>query len=210
MTSTSAPFQRTEWLVQAHAECYFQFCSLSSSPVRLNESWRLDNGLHERLLQGNPMDYLPQLVRGHVRLSTTGEYNAFRRAMRRATDANPIAIDELRQLADRRFGDMVKAVVDLSDAIAGLVQRLVRAPSAGRRAIPSGRNARSTARSSCSISPWPIPGSGSRRHVSARLRGRVRWWRTSLPAPINMARRGPPSRSTSTPTPSRPGGADRS
>jgi hypothetical protein len=33
--------------------------------------------------------------------------------MRRATEADPIAIGELRQLAERRFGDMIKAVVDL-------------------------------------------------------------------------------------------------
>jgi hypothetical protein len=33
--------------------------------------------------------------------------------MRTATEANPVFIDELRQLATGRFGDMVKAVVDL-------------------------------------------------------------------------------------------------
>ena len=33
--------------------------------------------------------------------------------MRRVTDANPISMDELRQLAKTRFGDMVKGVVDL-------------------------------------------------------------------------------------------------
>ncbi|HKV99061.1 MAG TPA: DUF5674 family protein [Vicinamibacterales bacterium] len=33
--------------------------------------------------------------------------------MRRVTDANPIGIDELRALAQGRFGDMVKGVVDL-------------------------------------------------------------------------------------------------
>lgn len=33
--------------------------------------------------------------------------------MRRATDSNPVTLDELRQMAASRFGDMVKAVVDL-------------------------------------------------------------------------------------------------
>ena len=33
--------------------------------------------------------------------------------MRTASDANPVTLDELRQLAACRFGDMVKAVVDL-------------------------------------------------------------------------------------------------
>lgn len=33
--------------------------------------------------------------------------------MRRATETNPVSMDELRDLAEQRFGDMVKAVVDL-------------------------------------------------------------------------------------------------
>lgn len=33
--------------------------------------------------------------------------------MRRASESNPIHVDELRQLAEGRFGDMVKGVVDL-------------------------------------------------------------------------------------------------
>ena len=33
--------------------------------------------------------------------------------MRRATEANPVSMAELQQLAEGRFGDMVKAVVDL-------------------------------------------------------------------------------------------------
>jgi hypothetical protein len=37
--------------------------------------------------------------------------------MRRATEANPVSMDELRQLAGQRFGDMVKAVVDLRRGI---------------------------------------------------------------------------------------------
>jgi len=37
--------------------------------------------------------------------------------MRTATDANPVLIDELRQMATGRFGDMVKAVVDLRRGI---------------------------------------------------------------------------------------------
>jgi hypothetical protein len=37
--------------------------------------------------------------------------------MRRVTEANPVSIDELRQLAAARFGDMVKAVVDLERGI---------------------------------------------------------------------------------------------
>jgi len=37
--------------------------------------------------------------------------------MRTASRDNPIAIDELRQLAKARFGDMVKAVVDLERGI---------------------------------------------------------------------------------------------
>jgi hypothetical protein len=37
--------------------------------------------------------------------------------MRRATEANPVTMDELRELAGSRFGDMVKAVVDLERAV---------------------------------------------------------------------------------------------
>ena len=37
--------------------------------------------------------------------------------MRRATESNPVSLDEIRQLAGRRFGDMVKAVVDLKRGI---------------------------------------------------------------------------------------------
>jgi hypothetical protein len=37
--------------------------------------------------------------------------------MRRATEANAVSMDELRQLAAGRFGDMVKAVVDLKRGI---------------------------------------------------------------------------------------------
>ena len=33
--------------------------------------------------------------------------------MRRASEADPVTLDELRQMAKARFGDMVKAVVDL-------------------------------------------------------------------------------------------------
>ena len=42
---------------------------------------------------------------------------AARRHMRRVSDADPISIDELRQLARERFGDMVKAVVDVNRSI---------------------------------------------------------------------------------------------
>ena len=37
--------------------------------------------------------------------------------MRKATDADPISIDELRTLARQRFGDMVKGVVDIARGI---------------------------------------------------------------------------------------------
>ena len=37
--------------------------------------------------------------------------------MRRATEADPIPMDELRRLAEGRFGDMVKAVVDVKRSI---------------------------------------------------------------------------------------------
>ena len=37
--------------------------------------------------------------------------------MRKATDADPIAMDELRTLAAARFGDMIKAVVDLKRGV---------------------------------------------------------------------------------------------
>ena len=37
--------------------------------------------------------------------------------MRRASDTDPVPMDELRQLAAGRFGDMVKAVVDLGRGI---------------------------------------------------------------------------------------------
>jgi len=33
--------------------------------------------------------------------------------VRTVSDANPISMDEIRELAERRFGDMVKGVVDL-------------------------------------------------------------------------------------------------
>ena len=33
--------------------------------------------------------------------------------MRRATEANPVSLNELRSLAQSRFGDMIKGVVDL-------------------------------------------------------------------------------------------------
>jgi hypothetical protein len=37
--------------------------------------------------------------------------------MRRATDEDPVSMDELRQLAAHRFGDMIKAVVDISRSV---------------------------------------------------------------------------------------------
>jgi uncharacterized protein DUF5674 len=37
--------------------------------------------------------------------------------MRTATPSNPVSMDELRQMAAGRFGDMVKAVVDLKRGI---------------------------------------------------------------------------------------------
>lgn len=37
--------------------------------------------------------------------------------MRRATEATPVSLDELRQLAGQRFGDMIKGVVDLRRGI---------------------------------------------------------------------------------------------
>ena len=37
--------------------------------------------------------------------------------MRTVTEAHPVTIDELRQLAQQRFGDMVKGVVDLGRAV---------------------------------------------------------------------------------------------
>lgn len=40
-----------------------------------------------------------------------------RRPMRTVTEVAPITIDELRALARRRFGDMIKGVVDLRRAI---------------------------------------------------------------------------------------------
>jgi len=48
--------------------------------------------------------------------------------MRRATEDQPISLDELRELAKTRFGDMVKGVDDAAtrDAIRGLIGRLVR------------------------------------------------------------------------------------
>ena len=42
-----------------------------------------------------------------------GEYNTFATCMRKASESNPISIDELREMAKGRFGDMVKAVVDV-------------------------------------------------------------------------------------------------
>jgi len=37
--------------------------------------------------------------------------------MRKATDADPITMEELRTLAGARFGDMIKAVVDLKRGV---------------------------------------------------------------------------------------------
>lgn len=37
--------------------------------------------------------------------------------MRRVTEAHPVMLDELRQMAAGRFGDMVKGVVDLRRAV---------------------------------------------------------------------------------------------
>ena len=37
--------------------------------------------------------------------------------MRTASNANPISLDELRRLAAGRFGDLVKAVIDLERRI---------------------------------------------------------------------------------------------
>jgi hypothetical protein len=37
--------------------------------------------------------------------------------MRRVTDASPIGVDQLREMARGRFGDMVKAVVDLQRGV---------------------------------------------------------------------------------------------
>ena len=37
--------------------------------------------------------------------------------MRTATEQNPVSLDELHQMAEGRFGDMVKAVVDLKRGI---------------------------------------------------------------------------------------------
>jgi hypothetical protein len=37
--------------------------------------------------------------------------------MRRATESDPVTIEELRHLAAGRFGDMVKGVVDLQRGI---------------------------------------------------------------------------------------------
>jgi hypothetical protein len=37
--------------------------------------------------------------------------------MRRATESHPVTLDELRQMAAARFGDMVKGVVDLRRGI---------------------------------------------------------------------------------------------
>ena len=44
-------------------------------------------------------------------------YNASERVMMQVTVKHPIGIDELRQLAKGRFGDMVKGVVDLRRSV---------------------------------------------------------------------------------------------
>lgn len=46
--------------------------------------------------------------------------------MRTVTEQDPVSLDELRRMAAGRFGDLVKAVVDLEQRIAELVDRLVR------------------------------------------------------------------------------------
>jgi hypothetical protein len=54
----------------------------------------------------------------HPAARATGEYNVGRTAcMRQASEANPISVNELRQMAKGRFGDMVKAVVDLRRSV---------------------------------------------------------------------------------------------
>jgi len=45
------------------------------------------------------------------------EYNPLPVVMRRATEADPVSMGELRRLAGHRFGDMVKGVVDLRRSI---------------------------------------------------------------------------------------------
>jgi hypothetical protein len=37
--------------------------------------------------------------------------------MTRATESNPVSLDDVRELARRRFGDLVKAVVDVRRCI---------------------------------------------------------------------------------------------
>lgn len=54
----------------------------------------------------------------HPAARATGEYNVGRTAcMRQVSEANPISVNELRQMAKGRFGDMVKAVVDLRRSV---------------------------------------------------------------------------------------------
>jgi len=54
---------------------------------------------------------------GRVQPGQGEEYNRRPTSMRKASEAHPISMEELRQLAARRFGDMVKAVVDLRRGI---------------------------------------------------------------------------------------------
>ena len=49
--------------------------------------------------------------------ASTDEYNAPRIPMRRVTEERPVSIEEVRELAAERFGDLVKAVVDLQRGI---------------------------------------------------------------------------------------------
>lgn len=65
--------------------------------------------------------------------------------MRRATEANPVSIDELRELARARFGELVKAVVDLrrstafaSDATRGAPCAASNVPVSGTPIGPDG------------------------------------------------------------------------
>jgi hypothetical protein len=52
--------------------------------------------------------------------------------MRRATESDPVTLDELRQMAAGRFGDMVKGVVDLQCGVDDPLKRAAIAEVVGR------------------------------------------------------------------------------
>lgn len=66
---------------------------------------------------GSGIDVYVRPFRDRRRTRPAGTYNPLRTSMRRVTAPDTIALDEIRDLARTRFGDMIKGVVDLERGI---------------------------------------------------------------------------------------------